>query len=197
MGSDSGNKLTKYGIVGIIIIVVNIICAAITFFVLFLNNNLLMAVIMVLIYAISTTITVMPFFGVEEALGRIESLEMAVYNHFYNSSALANRKSSYPTSNDEEVFKSFCFDEKTVENIQSVKFAKEIIDAERWQCSCGRVNLMHTGTCACGERKPQYNDESFNKVINSWLEDNKWLCNCGRKNAEYIGTCACGKRKPK
>ncbi len=62
-----------------------------------------------------------------------------------------------------------------------------------------RINPYKVGTCACGEKRPEYNklDKWYIEAEKKELKEGRWRCSCGRINQQYVGTCACGKRKLK
>ena len=193
MGYDSGYKPGKYEAVGWNVLLVNIICIVVTFVILF--DDLLKAILVLIIQIVATAVTSMPFFYLEEVAKRVKSLELATYNQLYNSGIPTRIKHRDLGVSDEE-FTALNFDDDTINNIKGKKCAKAFIDLEKWQCSCSRINQYSVGTCACGEKRPEYNksDAWYVEAVEKELRNGRWICSCGRINQQYVGTCACGKR---
>ena len=57
-------------------------------------------------------------------------------------------------------------------------------NGSRWQCVCGRSNTMQTGTCVCGRKRNEQQEQ-----------ERTWKCSCGRINSMQIEICSCGRTR--
>lgn len=197
-----------YKIIGTVIVIINVICAVINFLVVWRSNNLFWALLTLLIYAVSTFISAVPFFALHEVIDRIERLEKAAImsdNEFYTPSQEVQSTtwiSEKYEKEPEEDYKGFSFEGNirkpaVKQKKTEPKCEKGIIDDKTWQCSCGKINPKHTGACGCGERRPEYQVIKSNRYSLRKLEDKKWQCSCGKINPKYVGTCGCGVKRPR
>lgn len=162
----SNEKESIYKTIGSLIVGVNVICALISFFIIWAKGSLFWALVALGIYAISTTITVMPFFALDEAFARIERLELETFNinnRFRRPIKQEKKRSVFLRKKHknkiaEDDYKGFCFDNEVAGSDRRPKEPKKVkknLDNGTWQCYCGTINQSYIGTCSCGEEKPR------------------------------------------
>ncbi len=165
--SATSERNSIYKIIGTAIFIINTIGGVINFLIVWRNANFIWALVFLLIFAVSTIISIVPFFALHEFLDRIERLEKATIksnNEFYECSPEGQSSTWWAdkkrVKEPKEDYMGFSIDKNinvsAIERYKKTESDREriVIGRDKWKCSCGKLNQNYVGTCSCGERRP-------------------------------------------